>query len=347
MKKLSIIFLLIIGLSLTLLFSKNHKNKYYDKNKSHHTPDGFTNPYIDPSLQSKKMKDFFKLMKEDGPEILEDLDVNIISKQEIEDLIRNEQNFYLWIGHSTALIHLDGKNILTDPIFSDRCSPVQFAGPKRYSRPALEISDLPNIDVIVISHNHYDHLDYKTVKMIGDKALWVVPLGLKKWFSNQGVNNVTELDWHDSISHNDINVTSLPSQHWSKRTVFNSFDTLWSSWLIQVNDFKFWFAGDTGYNEIQFREIGKNYGPFNLAAIPIGAYEPRWFMKNFHINPEEAVKIHKDVFSEKSVGIHFSTFVLTTEPIDEPANKLKQALEKYRIKLDDFLAIKIGEFIFL
>tara|TARA_Y100001970_G_C14075098_1_gene771550 strand:- start:33 stop:1058 length:1026 start_codon:yes stop_codon:yes gene_type:complete len=337
----------LIYLITALLFSGNPENIYYDPNKLHHTPDGFTNPYLNINEQDKKFSDLFKMMREDRPNVSEMLDVIKVSKKDIQAHIKAKKNFYLWIGHSTALIHINGKNILTDPIFSDRCSPIKFAGPKRYSEPAISIEDLPMIDLIVISHNHYDHLDYKTVKKIGDNALWIVPLGLKKWFFNQGVENVKEMDWYDSFNQDGIEVVSLPSQHWSKRTVFKSFDTLWSSWSIKVDDFKFWFAGDTGYNDIQFKEIGKDYGPFDLAAIPIGAYEPRWFMKNFHINPEEAVQIHQEIFSKLSVGIHFGTFILTTEPIEEPILKLQEAINKYNLNPKEFLAIGIGEFIFL
>ena len=253
-----------------------------------------------------------------------------INIDELDKNILYGKNFITWIGHSTMLLHLDGKVILTDPIFSDRCSPVQFAGPKRYTSPSIDIKSLPRIDIVLISHNHYDHLDKNTIKALKNDSstFWYVPLGLEQWFKALGVENVFELDWFDERNFEDVNIVCLPSQHWSKRSLFKSFDTLWSSWSVKIGDYKFWFAGDTGYNEIQFKEIGDNYGPFDLSAIPIGGYEPRWFMKNFHVQPEESILIHKDIKSRKSIGMHFGTFLLTTEPIDNPSKRIKEILTR-------------------
>ena len=170
--------------------------------------------------------------------------------------------------------------------------------------------------------------DKNSVEIIGkdSSTMWYVPLGLKKWFDKLNIKNVIELDWFQEGKLDNVEIICLPSQHWSKRSLFKSFDTLWSSWSLKVGNFKFWFAGDTGYNEIQFKKIGDEYGPFDLSAIPIGAYEPRWFMKSFHVNPEEAIFIHEDIKSEKSIGMHFGTFVLTTEPILEPIEKIKSII---------------------
>ncbi len=341
--------LLIVVISILFILTAfnlaSNSNIYYNANKSHHTYDGFTNPYIDKDKQEKNFSDLFKMMREPRPDVSQVKETKRIDLNELESRIKKQQNFYLWIGHSTVLLHVNGKMILTDPIFSDRCSPVQFAGPKRYTNPAISIKDLPAIDIVVISHNHYDHLDYNTVKKIGNSTTWFVPLGLKRWFNDMGVENVIEMDWLDSYTLDGVNINCLPSQHWSKRTLFNSYESLWASWSIEIDDFKFWFAGDTGYNDIQFKEIGDNYGPFNLASIPIGAYEPRWFMKNFHINPDEAVKIHLDVKSQKSIGIHFGTFVLTTEDIREPMKKIKTARDYYGLNQKQFLIPELGEFI--
>ena len=222
--KFVIIGLLVIAM-ITTLSSKNPSNKYYDRSKSHHTPNGFTNPYISNDAQNKTFSDLYKMMRESRPKSPDNVKNIIITKTAIENHINKGQNFYLWIGHSTAFIHIKGISILTDPIFSDRCSPVQFAGPKRYSKPAISIDSLPKVDLIVISHNHYDHLDYKSVKTIGDSAFWFVPLGLKKWFIDQGVKQVIEMDWFDSYDYAGINIDCLPSQHWSKRSILKSFDT--------------------------------------------------------------------------------------------------------------------------
>ena len=342
--KITMLTFLIISM-FTILFSENHSNEYFDKSKEHHTPHGFTNPFLSDGPQNKNFYDLIKMMREKRPDKPKKIEGEEISSSAIEDLIKKGENFYLWIGHSTAFLHINGKNILTDPIFSDRCSPSQFFGPKRYTEPSISINSLPKIDLIVISHNHYDHLDYNTVKLIGDSTFWFVPLGLKRWFNDNGVKNVIEMDWFESYDYGGIKVDCLPSQHWSKRTAFKSFDTLWASWSIEVEDFKFWFAGDTGYNDVQFKSIGRDYGPFDFAAIPIGAYEPRWFMKDFHINPDEAVQIHLDVLSKRSVGIHYGTFILTTEPIDDPIKKLDIARQKYGLDINDFSDSKLGKII--
>ncbi|CRX39425.1 MBL fold metallo-hydrolase [Estrella lausannensis] len=247
-----------------------------------------------------------------------------------------------WIGHSTLLIQYRGYNILTDPVLNTRCSPIPFIGPKRLSPPAISLLDLPPIDLVVISHNHYDHLERKTVSYLGNAPLWLVPLGLKKWFKRRGVHHIEEMDWWDSKELDAVSVTCTPSQHWSKRTPFDTNQSLWASWVVRIGDFKFYFAGDTGYNPYQFKEIGEKFGPFDLAAIPIGAYEPRWFMKNYHVNPEEAVKIHQDIASRLSIAIHHRTFLLADEPWDAPAISLKEAIEASRMEEKEFLSIPVG-----
>ena len=333
--------------TLEILFSINPSNPYYDSSKKHHTKTGFTNPYLAIENQKKGFSALAKMMKENRPSPSKIKNTKIVSLEQIKSLIDKKTNFYIWVGHSTILIHINGKTILTDPIFSERCSPVQFMGPKRYTDPAISLDSLPKIDLVLISHNHYDHLDFNTVKTIGNSATWLVPLGLKKWFNDRNVYSVKELDWYDQIFEMGVKIYCLPSQHWSKRTLLKSFDTLWASWAIENNGFKFWFAGDTGYNNIQFKKIGTEYGPFDLAAIPIGAYEPRWFMKNFHINPAEAVKIHIDIQSKNSIGIHFGTFILTTEPIDDPIKQLNSEILKNNLNPLEFVAPILGQIIFL
>ncbi len=343
---------LIIGFLLAFLLSNmimlRGQNKFFDGSKAHHTKSGFTNPYLAKEFEKKKFTDLVKMMSENrpDPEFKKSKKIDRIS---LIDHINSKTDFITWVGHSTLLLHINGKLILTDPIFSDRCAPVQFAGPKRYTSPAISIDSLPSIDIVVISHNHYDHLDKNTVGALkkNQSTKWFVPLGLKTWFEGMGVMNVFELDWYENHSFSGFSVTCLPSQHWSKRTLTKSFDTLWASWSIDVGGFKFWFAGDTGYNSVQFKEIGESFGPFDVSAIPIGAYEPRWFMKNFHVNPEESFKIHNDIKSKKTIGIHFGTFVLTTEPIDEPKTKISKLLKQNNISDDDFIVPKHGEIYFL
>ena len=335
---------IIFSLSAILFISlSSNKNVYFDVSKSHHTKSGFTNPYINLDNQNKSFSDLFRMMKTDRP-IPINRDINYVDIDDLRRNINDGKNFVTWVGHSTMLLNINGKIILTDPIFSDRCSPVQFIGPKRYTKPSINLQSLPNVDFVLISHNHYDHLDKNTIKYLkkDTTTTWFVPLGLANWLKKENVKNIIELDWYDKYLLGNVEVVCTPSQHWSKRNLFKSFDTLWSSWYVKIDNFKFWFAGDTGYNEFQFKEIGDSYGPFNLAAIPIGAYEPRWFMKNFHVNPEESMLIHKDVKSLKSIGMHFGTFVLTTEPINEPSKEIVKIIEKNKKLNDQFIVPEHG-----
>ena len=220
-------------------------------------------------------------------------------------------------------------------------------GPKRYTPPGLSLEDLPIIDVILISHSHYDHLDKLTIKKVYERQSEnppkiFVPLKLKEWFLNLGINHVTELDWNGSSKLGEWDIHAVPVQHWSSRTPFDRNKTLWAGWVMETEGFRFFFAGDTGYSK-DFKNLGAKLGQFDLAAIPIGAYEPRWFMKAAHVNPEEAVMIHQDINARYSVGIHWGTFELTDEPLNEPPQRLRSALEKKGITNEEFFVMKHGE----
>jgi len=256
-----------------------------------------------------------------------------------------------WIGHATLLLQLNGKNIVTDPHFSKRASPVQWAGPNRVVPPALAIQDLPPIDVVVISHNHYDSLDKNSIISLlnregGRDTLFFVPLGLSTWFKKLGASRIFELDWWDQREAKSLKLIAVPVQHWSLRIFMARNTSLWAGWIIQSKDFSFLFVGDSGYTPV-FKEIGQKLGPFDLSAIPMGAYEPRWFMRSHHMNPDEAVQVHLDVRSKKSVAMHWGTFILTDEPLDEPPDELRAALKKMQIAPDEFLLLQHGESIIL
>jgi len=247
-----------------------------------------------------------------------------------------------WIGHASMLVQMEGVNILTDPVWSERCSMVQFAGPKRIRPTPCTLKELPKIDAVVISHNHYDHLDYNTVKALGNTPRWFVPKGVKAWFTGMGIDNVVELSWWEEAKLTEnIKFVCTPCQHWSKRTPFDDNKVLWSSWAMIGASKRFFFTGDTGYCS-GFQEIGRELGPFDLAAIPIGAYEPRWFMKPQHVNPEEAVQIHIDLRARNSLGMHWGTFVLTDEDALEPPKKLIEAKQQKNVPLEDFVVLNIG-----
>jgi L-ascorbate metabolism protein UlaG (beta-lactamase superfamily) len=319
--------------------------------KPHHTGNGFRN------LNLKEDHGFFEFLRWQWERTWKDLpsadSYNFpVAKNDPEFLRDNRTKKTLtWIGHATMLLQIGGLNILTDPQFSYRASPVQWAGPQRVVPPGVALEDLPHINIVIISHDHYDSLDTKTIRRLhsragGDKTMFFVPLGLKRWLQKLGVINVIEMDWWDEHEFGSLKIIATPMQHWSKRSPFARNNHLWASWIVMSSDFRFYFGGDTGYSP-HFGETGNRYGPFDLAALPIGAYAPRWFMKNHHINPEEAVQAHSDLRARKSVGMHWGTFILTDEPLDEPPRRLKAAMKKQGLSDEDFLVLKHGETIIL
>ncbi len=263
-----------------------------------------------------------------------------------------------WIGHASVLYQIDGLNILTDPQWSERASPVDFAGPKRVQPPGLAWQDLPHIDYVLISHNHYDHLDFKTVQKLMQQAdqppIFLVPAGVEHWFHQNVKNsvlngegaNVVGLQWWQEVSvagqHGLHRLRFLPVQHWSARSLFDRYETLWGSWAVLSPDFTFWFSGDLGYSQ-DIRDIHANIGDVDLAAIAIGGYAPRWFMQRAHIDPDEAVQVMQDLHAKQALAIHWGTFALTDEPLDEPPKRLQQALQRHALAAQRFRVLRHGE----
>ncbi len=247
---------------------------------------------------------------------------------------------FTFINHATFLIQTPDLAILTDPVFSERVSPVSFAGPRRVRPPGIAFDNLPPIDVVIISHNHYDHMDLSSLLQLDAKfhPLFLVPLKNREYLLKKGLQNVVELDWWETHKVKSTVFTLTPCLHWSSRTLWDKFETLWGGWMVNREDFKFYFAGDTGYAE-HFRDVKMRLGAPDVALLPIGAYEPRWFMKMHHMNPEEAVMAHKDLGSGFSFGMHFGTFQLTDEGYDEPLNDLKKALGE----IENFRVLDQGE----
>jgi N-acyl-phosphatidylethanolamine-hydrolysing phospholipase D len=239
-----------------------------------------------------------------------------------------------WIGHATLLVQLDGVNLLTDPHWSERASPVTFGGPKRVMPPGLAFEDLPPIHLVVISHDHYDHLDAATVRRLAEThgPRFLVPLGLKAWFADLGIHDVDELDWWDTREVRGLTLTLVPAQHFSGRSLWRQNRTLWAGWAIAGPSRRLYFAGDTGYYDV-FKEVGARLGPFDLAAIPIGAYLPPAMMRHNHTTPEEALRLFTDVRGERFVAVHWGTFDLAEEPLDEPPKRL--LAEARRLGLGD------------
>ncbi len=254
-----------------------------------------------------------------------------------------------WIGHSTVLIQHAGANILTDPIFSERASPVSFAGPRRHSAPAVTLAELPPIDIVVISHNHYDHLDAPTIRALGNGPRYFVPLGLQTWFVKLGIDRdrVTELNWWDArqieLPTTRLTITATPSQHFSGRGISDRNRTLWAGWALQWPDFSVWFGGDTGYNPVQFKQIGAHFGGFDLGIIPIGAYLPRDFMATVHVDPADAVQVHQDIGARRSMAIHWGAFELAAEPLLAPPRELRRATRTAALPDDHFVSFAVGE----
>ncbi|MBI1395033.1 MAG: MBL fold metallo-hydrolase [Betaproteobacteria bacterium] len=319
-----------------------------DTTKPHHTEDGFRNNY--PS--GWKRGSFWKWQRERWAKGLPRTPDGgwhfPLVHPDVAWIRANRDDPALtWIGHATFLLQLDGLNILTDPHLTGRASPLSFAGPERIVPPALGFHDLPHIDAVVVSHNHYDHLDAGTVERLARQAggppRFFVPLGLKAWFAAQGIrDDVVELDWWDETELGGVTFTFTPVQHWSARTPWDRNRTLWGGWRIDAGEASVFFAGDTGYSQ-DFKDIRARLGPVDYALLPIGAYEPRWFMSVMHVNPEEAVKIHEDLEAGHSVAMHWGTFVLTDEPMDEPPRKLVQALRREGIPHERFWLLKHGE----
>lgn len=257
--------------------------------------------------------------------------------------LEHDDNFAIWIGHSTYLIKKDGYTILTDPIFSERASPLKNIGPKRLIPPSIPISYLPKIDFITISHNHYDHLDIPSLKKISKAnpdALFFVPKGDQDLLNKKGIKNVYEFDWWESFISNNIEIIFTPVQHWSKRGLFDRNESLWGGWFLKFQDYSIYHAGDTGYSD-DFKETRLKLGAPKYAFIPIGAYDPEWFMEESHVNPEDAVRIMIDLEAERSFGMHWATFQLTDEDTIEPKIRLEYATKK--MDIEGFIAPTPGE----
>lgn len=250
-----------------------------------------------------------------------------------------------WIGHSSFLICLGGVNILTDPVFSQRCSPVEFAGPKRVRKPGLCIEVLPRIDLILLSHNHYDHMDVSALRKICEhypEAQIVTGLGNQSYLGRKGFQRVAELDWWQHVKIHHMDITATPARHFSARTLFDRNRTLWTGFILKYKGYCVYFAGDTGYTKY-FSEIHDRLGAPHLALLPIGAYKPRDLMATVHMNPDEAVQAFKDLKAHRAVGMHFGTFQLTGEAIEEPPQKLSLACAQQQIPPDKFFVLDVGE----
>jgi len=250
-----------------------------------------------------------------------------------------------FVNHTTFLIQLPQLNILTDPVWSKRVSPVSWFGPKRVRTPGIKFEDLPKIDVIIISHNHYDHLDIATLKRLNKRfsPRILVPLGDKDLIKSLGIKNVQELDWWESVQINAATrITFTPTQHSSQRGLFDRDRSLWGSYFIRHGSRSIYFGGDAAYST-HYAAIKRRLGPPEVALLGIGAYSPRWFMKPLHMDPAEAVIAYKDLGAKLGIGMHFGTFQQSSEAYDQPQKDLRHALEKEMLSQDRFITLQEGE----
>ena len=355
---------LFIACSLSLLLGACATvNEDYNPAKKHHLPDGFQNNYTTATDKSRTELLRWQLarLRAGLPKPPEQLtptvtpDLKFVSA----NIGARQEPAITWIGHATMLVQMGGLNVITDPVFSERASPVQFAGPKRYQAPGIALSDLPRIDLVLLSHNHYDHLDVASVKALNAQAggppLFIVPLGVKKWMASEGITNVQQLDWWDSrtikTAQGELEMHFTPVQHWSARSIGDRRATLWGGFALFAPDFHFYFSGDTGYSQdfidtqkyFAARQTAALGGGFDVALIALGAYEPRWFMKEQHVNPSEAVQIHLDLQAKRSIGVHWGTFDLTDESLDQPPKDLAAARAAKKLPQEAFDVMAIGQ----
>ena len=249
-----------------------------------------------------------------------------------------------FVGHATFLIQTRSGNVLTDPMYSKRAGPWNLLGPRRVRRPGVALEDLPPITLVLLSHGHYDHCDLPTLRKLAKRfdPVVVSPLGHGRLVRSTGIRKVVELDWWGETSVGDLRAALVPAQHFSARTPWDRNKALWGGFVLLVEEARIYFAGDTAYAGL-FASIRRRFAPFDLALLPIGAYEPRWFMKPVHMNPEEAVKAHVDLGAPPSIAMHHGTFRLTPEPIDEPARELERACDAAGVPRERFRAVGVGE----
>ena len=332
--------------------------------KQHHTPEGFRNNYT--GSVTKSFGDFLRWQVNrirqrlppaptlPTPRAAADLDFvkrNAGGGRQMIPAVT-------WIGHATALVQASGLNVLTDPIFSSRASPVQFLGPVRAQPPGISIQDLPRIDLVVISHNHYDHLDRGSVRALADQPggepLFLAPLGIKAWLEGLGIRRAIELDWWEHHIHEGaggpVEFHFAPAQHWSGRSLRDRNKTLWGAWAVFGADFHWFFTGDTGYSQ-DFSDARQRYaarqslergGGFDIALIAVGACLPRWFMKMQHVDLEEAVQVHLDLGAKRSLGVHWGTFALADDPLDQPLHELAAARNLKGVPEESFFLLPVG-----
>lgn len=340
MQNILLIFFLAMLCDSLKIFNESDLSLY----KYHHTKEGFRNenlavkqPGFDVMFPFIVRKLWDNLRQEENDLQRADNDIEIIKNNPGKPTVT-------WIGHSTLLVQLDGLNFLTDPLWSDKIGPGTPFDVRRMNLPGMDLADLPKIDFVLISHDHYDHLDKETIeRLVRDESiLFIVPLRVKEILQSWGVKNkIVELDWWDAIEYEGVKIVCTPAQHFSGRGLARN-KILWASFCIIGKTKRFYYTGDSGYWK-HFAQIGKEYGPFDLVALPIGAYVPKEIMQFMHLNPVKAVDAYLDLRGKCFVPIHYGTFPLSYEPYDEPPKLLRQTFKEKKINEENLLVLKLGE----
>lgn len=314
---------------------KDYRSDHYD-GKTFSNLDG---------IRARGLWDVFKwAITEDPAEWKELTEEDVPYGQAPPKQVSNGTANITFINHATFLIQAGGLNILTDPVWSLRASPFQWIGPKRMRPPGIRFEDLPKIDLVLLSHNHYDHLDIHTVQRLKKEhhSRFIMPLGVSAYLHENGIMHTDEMDWWEDLKISDsLTISSVPAQHFSGRGLTDRDKTLWCGFVLQTDAGNIYFAGDTGYDGF-FKKIGAKFDPIDLAIIPIGAYRPRWFMEPIHVDPNQAVQIHHDIRARQSIGMHFGTFPLADEGMFDPVEDLKTARKKHGLADNEFFAIREG-----
>ncbi len=316
---------------------------------SHHTAAGFRNPPGSGPLRSGDRRAwtsflYRRILRRAAVAVPEG---HVLPGSEAMDGVfnrRSDDDRLTWLGHSSFLLRLDGLNILTDPFLTDYASPVPPFGPKRFAPPGLSPAQLPRIDLLLLSHNHYDHLDLRTIEALSgkDRIEVVVPLRLARYFEERGYRRVHELDWHQELALGELAIRAQPAIHFSERSPFDRNLTLWTGYAIEGRSKRIYFAGDTAYGPV-FQELGRSGAPFDLALLPIGAYEPRPLMRAGHVTPEEAVAIGREVHAKRLVGMHWGAIQLTDEAPFEPPERFRAAAAAAGYDAEDAWVMRVGE----
>lgn len=338
--------------------------RYADPTRAHRGPEGFRN--LDQEVSPAVGAPWYEVMMrrwrgdfepsappEGGYEAFAQRWRQPLRAEELDIAARAESPRLAWLSHAGVWLQVGGQRILIDPQLSDFAGPIRWLSSRRRVSPPIQAEDLPAVDVLLITHSHYDHLDLATVQAVlarNPKTRVLVPLGLRDWMLARGALEVEELDWWDARQLGPLQIRLLPAQHWSRRTLGDTNQTLWGGWEVvwtpqgAVTPWRFVHVGDTGFNESLYRQIGQRLaGPVDLLAVPIGAYEPRDFMKRQHANPDEAVRIAQLLQARQALGIHWGTFELTQEPFDQPPRDLAQALQQHGLPSDYVWLMRQGE----